>query len=82
LCATLFAAEDGTLHIQLTKTQEAATWASAIAGHELDYSHQESDRKRLLLERFQAEHSGFDFSNAEFSGTVPDPQTFLRDVTH
>jgi hypothetical protein len=86
--ATLFSAttssptsaDEGTLHIQLAKAEEATTWPSAIAGHELPDVQQEADRKRLMLERFQTEHAGFDFSNAEFTGAVPDPQTFLRDI--
>jgi hypothetical protein len=35
------------------------------------------ERKALMLERFQAEHPGFDFSGAEFSGSAPDPRTFM-----
>ncbi|PSC70531.1 nudC domain-containing 2 [Micractinium conductrix] len=76
-CWTL---EDGTLNILLAKAEEGATWASAIAGHELRGDQQEADQKRLLLERFQEEHPGFDFSSAEFSGGVPDPRTFTRDA--
>ena len=34
-------------------------------------------QKKLMLERFQAEHPGFDFSNAEFNGAAPDPRTFM-----
>ncbi|KAL4446345.1 hypothetical protein ABPG77_003152 [Micractinium sp. CCAP 211/92] len=78
---SLWTLEDGTLHIQLAKAEEGTTWASAIAGHELQADEQQADQKRLLLERFQAEHPGFDFSSAEFTGgSVPDPRTFMRDV--
>lgn len=77
---SLWTLEDGVLHIQLAKAQADTTWASAIAGHELRADQQQEDQKRLLLERFQQEHPGFDFSSAEFSGgEVPDPRTFLRD---
>lgn len=72
--------EDGVLHIQLTKAEEASTWPSAIAGHEVDAAQQQADQKRLMLERFQQEHPGFDFSGAEFSGAVPDPRTFMKDI--
>ena len=72
--------EDGELHIQLQKAEEAATWASAIAGHEATAAERQDDQRRLMLERFQAEHPGFDFSGAQFSGAVPDPRTFMRDL--
>jgi hypothetical protein len=36
----------------------------------------------MLLERFQAEHPGFDFSGAEVTGAVPDPRTFLGGMRH
>jgi hypothetical protein len=47
--------EDTTLHIQLSKAEEAAPWASALAGHELDSLTLREDQKALLLERFQTE---------------------------
>lgn len=73
--------EDSCLHLELTKAEEAGTWASALAGHELAAADQQADQKRLLLERFQKEHPGFDFSGAEFTGgSVPDPRTFMRDL--
>jgi len=72
-------AEDGVLHIQLARAEHAATWTSAIAGHEVSFVEQQADQRRLMLERFQQEHPGFDFSGAQFSGNVPDPRTFLRD---
>jgi hypothetical protein len=31
----------------------------------------------MLLERFQEENHGFDFSDAEINGNVPDPKTFM-----
>ncbi|GAB4813227.1 hypothetical protein N2152v2_000273 [Parachlorella kessleri] len=69
--------EDSTLHISLAKAEGGATWAAALAGHELGLQQVQGDQKRLMLERFQAEHPGFDFSSAEFTGSVPDPRTFL-----
>jgi hypothetical protein len=33
-----------------------------------------------MIERFQAENPGFDFSGAEFTGNVPDPKTFMSDL--
>lgn len=38
----------------------------------------EETQKKLLLERFQEEHGGgFDFSDAEINGNVPDPRNFM-----
>jgi hypothetical protein len=28
-------------------------------------------KKKMMLERFQEEHPGFDFSGADFNGNVP-----------
>ncbi|EFJ50053.1 hypothetical protein VOLCADRAFT_73880 [Volvox carteri f. nagariensis] len=72
--------EDGVLHINLTKLAEGEVWGSAIAGHSLDPVTQQADQQRLLLERFQVEHPGFDFSQATFNGQVPNPRTFMRDL--
>jgi hypothetical protein len=70
--------EDGELHITLQKSTRGEHWASALLGHQtLDAASQEDVRRRLMLERFQAEHPGFDFSNADFSGTVPDAASFM-----
>jgi hypothetical protein len=72
--------EDGVLHIELDKAEEASTWPSAIAGHQIDVAKQQADQKRLMLERFQQEHPGFDFSGAQFTGDIPDPRTFMKDL--
>ena len=32
---------------------------------------------QLMLERFQRENPGFDFSGAEFNGAAPDPSKFM-----
>lgn len=70
--------EDGELHITLQKATKGQVWPSALAGRgALDPITSETVRKQLLLERFQEENPGFDFSNAQFNGTVPDPETFL-----
>jgi hypothetical protein len=39
-------------------------------------------QKSLLLERFQQENPGFDFRDAEFNGSVPDPRTFMGGVNY
>jgi hypothetical protein len=69
--------EDSVLHITLTKMQQGDPWPSAILGHSLDPMTQQADQERLLLERFQIEHPGFDFSTAKFSGSAPNPNTFM-----
>ena len=38
---------------------------------------QEDLKKKLLLERFQEENPGFDFSGAQFNGQVPEARTFM-----
>lgn len=47
---------------------------------QLDAATVGEEQKTLMLERFQAEHPGFDFSGAEFSGSAPDPRTFMGGV--
>ncbi|RLN93889.1 hypothetical protein BBJ28_00012938 [Nothophytophthora sp. Chile5] len=43
----------------------------------LDPMAQEATKRQMMLERFQEENPGFDFSNAEFNGAAPDPRTFM-----
>uniref|UniRef100_A0A7S0RNW8 CS domain-containing protein n=1 Tax=Chlamydomonas leiostraca TaxID=1034604 RepID=A0A7S0RNW8_9CHLO len=69
--------EDGVLHVTLQKAQPGEPWPCAIAGHEVDAVTQQQDTQRLMLERFQMEHPGFDFSGATFSGEAPNPRTFM-----
>eukprot|EP00798_Chlamydomonas_sp_ICE-L_P003977 gene3977-14056_t len=73
-CWTL---EDSTLHVTLTKLQPGDPWRSAIQGHELSAMDATKEQERLVLERFQKEHPGFDFSGAKFSGAAPNPSTFM-----
>lgn len=72
---------DGLLTVNLQKARKGETWAAVFKGHaQLDELSVGEERKALMLERFQAEHAGFDFSGAEFSGAAPDPQTFMGGV--
>jgi len=74
--------EDGELHITLSKSSLGDTWTSALKGHaQMDSYTEEQVKKNLMLERFQMEHPGFDFSGAQFSGQAPDPKTFLGGIT-
>ena len=74
-----FDPDEREIHIQLVKAEEGEVWESVFVGHEhLVETLVEGDKKSLLLERFQRENPGFDFSGAEFTGNVPDPRTFLN----
>jgi hypothetical protein len=46
----------------------------------LNVMEKEELQKKLLLERFQEEHGGFDFSDAQINGNVPDPRTFMGGI--
>lgn len=50
-------AEDGELHISLTKLEQGNPWPSVIKGHEVDPVTQQQEQQRLMLERFQREVS-------------------------
>ncbi|CAO2034687.1 unnamed protein product, partial [Urochloa humidicola] len=70
--------EDGEMHITLQKREKGKTWSSPIQGQGiLDPYAADQEQKRLMLQRFQEENPGFDFSQAQFSGTCPDPRTFM-----
>ncbi|CAN6270508.1 unnamed protein product, partial [Urochloa humidicola] len=67
--------EDGEMHITLQKREKGKTWSSPIQGQGiLDPYAADQEQKRLMLQRFQEENPGFDFSQAQFSGTCPDPR--------
>merc|ERR1712125_243975 len=73
--------EDGELHIQ--KMRKGETWSSALKGHgQLDVFSEQEVNKKLMLERFQEEHPGFDFSGANFSGQAPSARNFMGGVHH
>ena len=70
--------EDDELHIQLAKMKAGEPWASACLGHQaLDPIMQEEMKKNMLLERFQKENPGFDFSDAKMDGNVPNAREFM-----
>lgn len=74
--------EDGMINVTVAKAERGVAWAAAFKAHvdraDGGFVAQEDARKELLLERFQEEHPGFDFSSAQFSGAAPDPSTFMR----
>lgn len=75
--------EDGTIHVMVTKAKPGEIWLAFLKNHapategEAQVLEQ-AIRKELMLERFQSENPGFDFSGASFNGAVPDPTTFLK----
>lgn len=86
--------EDGFIVLNLQKMNKAEIWECALKGRTLagstesppssgiDPYTKEEVKKKLLLERFQEEHPGFDFSGAEFNGTVPEARDFMGGVKH
>jgi hypothetical protein len=67
--------------ITLIKALKAETWLGCFKNHDqLNILQKEEMQKKMLLERFQEEHGGFDFSDAEITGNVPDPKTFLGGI--
>ncbi|XP_047322920.1 nudC domain-containing protein 2 [Impatiens glandulifera] len=73
--------EDEILHITLQKRDKGQTWPSPILGQgQLDPYSADLEQKRLMLQRFQEENPGFDFSQAQFSGNCPDPRTFMGGI--
>lgn len=75
--------DEGELTLTLTKARKGETWPSVFVGHgTLDAAEETETHKKLLLERFQEEHPGFDFSQATVNGTVPDPRNFMGGVSY
>ncbi|KAI9911509.1 hypothetical protein PsorP6_009265 [Peronosclerospora sorghi] len=73
----------GELNINLQKMKKGFIWPSVFVGHgEMDPMQQEATKKQMMLERFQEENPGFDFSNAEFNGAAPDPRKFMGGVKY
>lgn len=73
--------EDGELHVTFEKARRGEAWPGAFEGHGGEgATGVEEDRRRLMLQRFQEENPGFDFSSATFSGSVPDAATFMGGV--
>ena len=69
-----------TLKVKKIFTQ-AETWISVFKGHDqINVLQKEEMQKKMLLERFQEEHGGFDFSDAQINGMVPDPRNFMGGI--
>ena len=75
--------DGGELTLTLTKARKGETWPCVFAGHgALDPVAEAGVHKRMLLERFAEEHPGFDFSQADVTGNVPDPREFMGGVRY
>ena len=80
---TLWSIVDDELQICIQKVHKAETWECACKGHQsLDPLLKTEVQKNILLERFQEENPGFDFSSAEVNGMVPDPKEFMGGVKY
>jgi hypothetical protein len=74
---------DGEININLQKMNKAEAWDAALIGRsgvQVDDFTKEEVKKKLMRERFQEEHPGFDFSGADFNGAVPDAREFMGGV--
>ena len=75
--------EDEELHIILQKAFKGELWPSVFQGHnKVDPLTEQEISKKLLLERFQEEHPGFDFSGAQMNGMVPNAREFMGGIKH
>ncbi|KAH8741291.1 CS domain-containing protein [Cryptosporidium ryanae] len=79
---SLWYIENNELIVQLSKMRKGSVWNSVEKDKQNDYNPLEIEnmRKQMMLERFQKENPGFDFSNAEFNGNVPDPRNFMGGI--
>ena len=69
---------DGVIEIELVKMKQGRTWTGCFVGHQgLDGYAMEQQKKKQMLERFQGQYPGFDFSGAKFDGMAPEPSEFM-----
>eukprot|EP00008_Paramoeba_atlantica_P009236 CAMPEP_0201485524 /NCGR_PEP_ID=MMETSP0151_2-20130828/9617_1 /ASSEMBLY_ACC=CAM_ASM_000257 /TAXON_ID=200890 /ORGANISM="Paramoeba atlantica, Strain 621/1 / CCAP 1560/9" /LENGTH=144 /DNA_ID=CAMNT_0047869689 /DNA_START=107 /DNA_END=537 /DNA_ORIENTATION=+ len=60
--------KEKTLEIELVKAEEHQLWCSVVEGKDtINPLIEEEIKKKMMLERFQGEHAGFDFSGADFT---------------
>lgn len=71
--------EDGELRCALSKVTRGKSWSAPFEAHvrDADAGECDADARRLMLERFQRENPGFDFSDAKFDKAPPDASTFM-----
>ena len=75
---SLWTISDGMVEIALQKQKQHSSWDSVLeGGPKLDPLTKDELDKKMMLEKFQSKHPGFDFSGADFSGQLPDdPASF------
>mmetsp|Transcript_15641 Transcript_15641/g.26073 ORF Transcript_15641/g.26073 Transcript_15641/m.26073 type:complete len:209 (-) Transcript_15641:2294-2920(-) len=78
---------DGEVNINLQKAKKGSTWDCALVGvsgqnTKIDDFTREEAKKNIMLQRFQEEHPGFDFSGADFNGNVPDATEFMGGIRY
>mmetsp|Transcript_28467 Transcript_28467/g.28800 ORF Transcript_28467/g.28800 Transcript_28467/m.28800 type:complete len:118 (+) Transcript_28467:343-696(+) len=76
---------DNEININLQKMNKAERWDQALIGRAsqtIDAFTAEEVKKKMMIERFQEEHPAFDFSNADFNGTVPDAREFMGGIKY
>lgn len=71
--------------IYLQKMAKGMVWPAVLSGKfdaKIDPLSLEQVKKDMMLERFQEEHPGMDFRDADFNGSVPDPRQFMGGVSY
>ena len=67
-----------TVFLDAVSTQPQAASSTDAQMGQIPVSDLERARREMLLQRFQEEHPGFDFTDAQVSGTAPDdPMHFM-----
>lgn len=74
------------LVLTLGKAHRGEPWETVLGGRFANAGtmdpNSEEIQQELIRERFQEEHPGFDFRDATFSGSAPNPRTFLGGVKY
>ena len=75
--------------VVLTKANRGTIWEAALKGNPgiiapatMDAFSMEQVKKDLMLERFNEENPGFDFSGADFNGNIPNAREFMGGVKY
>lgn len=70
---------DNFLEITLAKSVSHQAWEYLLDNcDKLSKNEIETQKAKILLERFQHDHPSFDFDGATIQGNVPDAHTFLK----
>lgn len=73
--------EPGLVTITMSKSLPGTTWSQVFQDQPSNFLSIEEDKKRLLKEKFQNQFgSQFNFDQAQITGNVPDPRTYLQDL--